>query len=154
MTRSVLRHACGFVLIASSVLLGGWADPVEAQTDTCTVAFVLDGDTLNCRSGERIRLLLVDSPERGPFGTLARNALAALLPSGSEIRLELDEESRDERGRLLAYVFLADGRMVNEMLIRQGYAFLKPSIVNQRHGDRLRAAESNARRQHLGVWTR
>ncbi len=154
MTRLMLRRTFGFGLIASLVMLGGWADPVEAQSDTCTVAFVLDGDTLNCRNGERIRLLLVDSPERGPFGTLARNALAALLPSGSEIRLELDEEPRDKRGRLLAYVFLADGRMVNEMLIRQGYAFLKPSIVNRRHGDRLRAAESIARQQRLGVWTR
>jgi micrococcal nuclease len=154
MTWSMLRHTCGFVLIASLTLLAGWADPVEAQTETCTVAFVLDGDTLNCRNGERIRLLLVDAPERGPFGTLARNALAALLPSGSEIRLELDEESRDKRGRLLAYVFLADGRMVNEMLIRQGYAFLKPGVVNRRHSDRLRTAESTARQQRLGVWTR
>lgn len=153
MTRSMLHHGCGFALIALLTLLAGWADPVEAQTE-CTVAFVLDGDTLNCRDGERIRLLLVDSPERGPFGTLARNALAALLPSGSKIRLELDEESRDERGRLLAYVFLADGRMVNEMLVRQGYAFLKPSVVNRRHSARLRAAESTARQQRLGVWTR
>lgn len=154
MTRSMLRHACEFLLLASLMLLGGRADRAKAQTETCTVAFVLDGDTLNCRSGERIRLLLVDSPERGPFGTLARNALAALLPSGSEIRLELDEESRDKRGRLLAYVFLPDGRMVNEMLIRQGYAFLKPSVVNRRHSARLRAAESSARKQRLGVWTR
>lgn len=150
----MLHHACGFVLIALLTLLAGWADPVEAQTETCTVAFVLDGDTLNCRNGERIRLLLVDSPERGPFGTLARNALATLLPTGSEIRLEFDEESRDSRGRLLAYVFLADGRMVNEMLVRQGYAFLKPSVVNRRHSARLRAAESTARQQRLGVWTR
>jgi micrococcal nuclease len=154
MTRSVLRHAFVFGLIVPLVLLGGWIDPVRAQSATCTVAFVLDGDTLNCRNGDRIRLLLVDSPERGPFGTLARNALAALLPSGSEIRLELDEQPRDGRGRLLAYVFLADGRMVNEMLIRQGYAFLKPSVENRRHGARLRAAESIAREQRLGVWTR
>jgi micrococcal nuclease len=154
MTRSVLRHALVFGLIVPLVLLGGWIDSVRAQSATCTVAFVLDGDTLNCRNGDRIRLLLVDSPERGPFGTLARNALAALLPSGSEIRLELDEQPRDGRGRLLAYVFLADGRMVNEMLIRQGYAFLKPSVENRRHGARLRAAESIAREQRLGVWTR
>lgn len=154
MRASELSRVLVCALVAASIALGGWADRAEAQSETCIVAFVLDGDTLNCRDGERIRLLLVDSPERGPFGTLARNALAALLPNGSEIRLELDKESRDERGRLLAYVFLPDGRMVNEMLIRQGYAFLKPSVVNRRHSARLRSAESIARQQQLGVWTR
>lgn len=117
------------------------------------MAYVVDGDTLNCRGGEHVRLFHVDAPEDGPFGDLARRALAALLPVGTTVQIETDGGSRDKQGRLLAYVLLEDGRMVNEMLIRQGYAFLKPTRNSDRHAERLRMAETHARENRLGVWT-
>lgn len=124
----------------------------SAQPQQCTLAYVVDGDTVNCRGGEQIRLVLIDAPDRGPFGELARTALASLLPVGTTLTVEVDERVRDREGRLLAYLFLEDGRMVNEMMIRQGYAFLKPSTVNRRYAQRLRAAESAARRMARGIW--
>ncbi|HUP02232.1 MAG TPA: thermonuclease family protein [Gemmatimonadota bacterium] len=123
-----------------------------AQAPRCTIAYVVGGDEVNCRGGVQVRLVLIDAPEQGPFGALARNALTALLPIGSSFRMELDERSRDDQGRVLAYLFLEDGRMVNEMMIRQGYAFFKPSKVNQRYAESLRQAESVAREKRLGVW--
>ena len=121
---------------------------------SCTVAFVIDGDSFNCRDGTKVRLLLVNAPESGPFGDLARRALVGLLPVGESFRIETDRERRDKQGRMLGYVFLPDGQMVNELMIRQGYAFLKPSEDNRRYLSELREAEAAARETRRGLWAR
>jgi micrococcal nuclease len=121
---------------------------------SCTVAFVIDGDAFNCRDGTKVRLLLVNAPESGPFGDLARRALVGLLPVGESFRIETDRERRDKQGRMLGYVFLPDGQMVNELMIRQGYAFLKPSEDNRRYLPELREAEAAARETRRGLWAR
>ena len=126
----------------------------EVQTLSCTVAYVVDGDSFNCRDGTKVRLLLVNAPESGPFGDLARRALVGLLPVGETFRIEFDRERRDGQGRRLGYVFLADGQMANELMIRQGYAFLKPSEDNRRYLSRLREAEAAARETRRGLWAR
>jgi micrococcal nuclease len=115
---------------------------------------VIDGDSFNCRDGTKVRLLLVNAPESGPFGDLARRALVGLLPVGETFRIETDLERRDDQRRMLGYVFLQDGQMVNELMIRQGYAFLKPSEDNRRFLPRLREAEASARETRRGIWAR
>jgi micrococcal nuclease len=143
------------------VLAFAWGPaPARAQDEgepgsfSCTVAFVIDGDAFNCRDGTKVRLLLINAPESGPFGDLARRALVGLLPVGETFRIEIDRERRDKQGRVLGYVFLADGQMANELMIRQGYAFLKPSEDNRRYLPRLREAEAAARETRRGVWAR
>lgn len=126
----------------------------EDAPKTCTIAFVIDGDSLNCRDGMRIRLLLVNAPEDGPFGDLARSALVGLLPVGETFRIETDRRRQDKQGRVLAYVFLPEGQMVNELMLRQGYAFLKPDELNRRYLDELREAEATARETGRGLWAR
>ena len=130
------------------------AQKEQVETLSCTVAYVIDGDSFNCRDGTKIRLLLVNAPESGPFGDLARRALVGLLPVGETFRIEFDRERRDGQGRRLGYVFLADGQMANELMIRQGYAFLKPSEDNRRYLSRLREAEAAARETRRGLWAR
>ena len=53
----------------------------------------IDGDTVVCAGGERVRLLLIDTPElsQAPFGRLARAALLRLLPPGTAARLDLEQ---------------------------------------------------------------
>ncbi len=74
----------------------------------------------------RVRLLNIDAPEEPREGAggecLARqatDALAALLPRGTEVLLVYDEVRFDQYGRLLAGVFVGD-RLVNAELARQG----------------------------------
>lgn len=126
----------------------------RGQSTSCTIAIVVDGDTVNCRSGEKIRLLLINAPDSGRFGFFARSALATLLPAGSTFEYEVDQTSHDARGRVLAYVFLEDERLVNEIMVRQGYAFYAASQDNQRYAERLRMAEQRAREDRIGVWAR
>lgn len=126
----------------------------RAQGTSCVVAFVVDGDTFNCRDGTGVRLIGVDAPERGRFGSAARRALATLLSVDSRVRLETDAESRDSQGRLQVYVFLPDGRLANEVLVRMGYAFYRPNPANDRFAQRLRSAEDQAKENKLGVWSK
>jgi endonuclease YncB( thermonuclease family) len=92
--------------------------PVAAAV--CTIATVSDGDTVICEGGERVRLLLIDTPEmsQAPFGPQAKRALQELLPVGTRARLELDVQERDRYGRVLAYVYTPEGRMANEEMAR------------------------------------
>ena len=145
-----MRFATRFLPILFGLLL-----PVSLDAqDTCIVAHVVDGDSLNCRDGRSVRLLLVDAPDAGRFGGVARRALVELAPTGSVVRLETDSIPRDEQGRTLAYVYLPDGRLINEILVREGFAFYKPSREHGRYADRMRAAEAAARGENRGVWGR
>lgn len=128
--------------------------PVSARAqeqEGCVVAFVLDGDTFNCRDGTTVRLLGIDAPEGGRFGEAARRALATLLPVDSRVRLEFDAERTDGEGRTLAYVF-SNGRMANEVMVRLGYAFFRPDPDHRRFSPQLRSAENEAKEARIGVW--
>lgn len=121
---------------------------------TCTVARISDGDTLACRGGERVRLLLIDAPEttQRPYGTRAREALARLAPVGSVVHLEHDVQPRDRYGRTLAYVWTRRGMMVNEEVVRQGFAVTLTYAPNVRHVERVRTAQTEAQRARRGLW--
>lgn len=152
--RRLVRAALSLAAVALAPAVGLAQEEAAPETFSCTIAFVIDGDSLNCRDGTRIRLLLMNAPEAGPFGDLARRALAGLLPVGESFRVETDRRRQDKQGRVLGYVFLPDGQMVNEMMIREGYAFLKPDDDNRRHLSRLRRAEAAARETRRGLWDR
>lgn len=134
----------------------------KVQVDTndwidtaCVVRAVVDGETFTCRNGDRVRLLLISppGPEMGQIiATDAKWALADLAPVGSMVRLELDVEKRDGQGGVLAYVYAADGRMVNEGLALAGYADEAIVEPNVKHADLIRAAIAEAKGQKRGMW--
>lgn len=123
-------------------------------TGSCLVERVVDGDTLVCAGGDRVRLLLIDTPEmdQEPFGHLAKTILEALAPPGTELQLRLDVQERDRYGRLLAYAYLPDGRMANRELARRGFAQPMTIPPNVRHVELMRAAADSARLETAGFW--
>lgn len=137
-------------------LLGLGATGFVPLPHPCTVDRIIDGDTFVCESGERVRLTLVNTPEMSdePLGRMARRFLLGLMPPGSEVELELDVAERDRYGRILAYVRLPDGRMVNRVLAREGYAQVMVVPPNVRHVEPIRAAADSARREEAGLWGR
>lgn len=120
----------------------------------CRVDRIIDGDTLVC-GGERIRLLLIDAPERsqGEYGVVATAALERIAPVGTRVGIELDVQERDRYGRTLAYLWTDEGRMVNEELARAGMVVVSVYPPNIRHVDRLRAAVADARMNRRGLWS-
>jgi micrococcal nuclease len=121
----------------------------------CLVIRVIDGDTIECDGGERVRLLMIDTPERSqaPFGALAAEALQSFIDEQPEVRLEMDVDPDDQYDRTLAYVWLADGRMLNEELARSGFALALVYPPNVRYDVRIRAAVEDARIARRGLWS-
>ncbi|MEW6388478.1 MAG: thermonuclease family protein, partial [Thermodesulfobacteriota bacterium] len=127
--------------------------PQEAQ-----VSRVVDGDTLILANGTKVRLLGIDAPELEkegrPADFLAHKARAFLsqLTQGQTVRLEYDQLRYDRYGRLLAYLLLADGSMVNVELVRQGLARVYLIPPNVRYRDTLIAAQREALEARRGIW--
>ncbi|MGE5839306.1 MAG: thermonuclease family protein [Deltaproteobacteria bacterium] len=119
---------------------------------------VFDGDTLALSTGEQVRYLGVDSPEidhqGGKSDFLAHEAreLNAKLVQGKSVRLEYDAERKDHHGRLLAYVYLENGDMVNELLVRKGLARVLARPPNLKHFSLLLDSQRRAMVERVGIW--
>ena len=151
-----------FVLGLCIALAGCDRTTAPAVGDASVVA-VIDGDTIDVAIDgrrERVRMLGIDTPEVHPadgppecFGPEAAAFTASLLPPGSEIRLERDIVGRDHYGRLLAHVYRRDdGLLVNEAILRGGYAQPLTIEPNRAFAERYVAATLAAERDGLGLW--
>jgi micrococcal nuclease len=88
-----------------------------------TVLRVIDGDTFELTGGDRVRMLTIDTPERGqPLYDSARTVLEGQV-MGRPVDLQFAGPRRDRYGRLLAYVYV-DTLLVNALLVRQGLAYV------------------------------
>ena len=129
------------------------------------VVYVVDGDTLDIDAPDgdkavtRIRLWGVDTPEMGHgkkppmhFGAEAKEfAKRTLMDCLVHIVLS-PKRTRGKYGRLLAYVFLErDGRMFNEMLIEEGYAYADLRF-DHHYFKRFKQIEKRARESGVGLW--
>ena len=133
----------------------------DTPATSATLMSVTDGDTIVVKldgKRERVRLIGIDTPEtanspRGPqpFADEATKALERLLGRG-RVELRFDAEERDHYGRLLAYVYAADGKFVNEALVRDGWARAIRVPPNVRHAKHFESLARAARRERRGMW--
>jgi len=130
-------------------------DPAGAGT-RAVVEWVNDGDTLTLTNGPKVRLVQVDAPELETdcYGRAALEALIALAPKGTRVRLVRDAalDDRDRYGRLLRYVFVG-GENVNVALVRKGAA--SPYFFRNgrgRYARQLLDAVDEARKAYRGYW--
>jgi micrococcal nuclease len=130
----------------------GPTGPTRATTG-CVVQRIIDGDTFECRGLGRIRLIGMDTPElsQAPYGRMATEAIAGMIPAGTRVEIEPDIEPRDRYNRLLGYVW-ADGALVNWQLVRQGWAVLYTIPPNVQYADFFAAAQERAREEGAGLW--
>jgi micrococcal nuclease len=115
-----------------------------------------DGDTLWLSGIGKVRLIGVDTPEvNGGVECYGRDASAfvkRLLPLGSRVRYALGVDERDRYGRALAYVYTADGRFLNLLLVQRGYAQPLTIAPNDRFAERFLLAARRARARRVGLW--
>lgn len=122
-----------------------------------TVTRVVDGDTIVIESGEKVRYIGVNTPEsvdpRRPVECFGKEASAKNkeLVAGKQVLLEKDVSDKDRYGRLLRYVWLGD-TMINDMLVREGYAQVDTVPPDVKQKDRFIASERVARDGKLGLW--
>ena len=137
---------------------------------------VISGDILTVQyrqKWEELQLLGIDSPETmlnnktyesalqsgtTPEKIIAQGKRAVeyvkqVVHYGSQVWLEFDVRKRDRHGRLLAYVFLPGGEMLNELVVAEGYARLLPIPPNLKFRDRLTHAFRLAADKRRGFWS-
>jgi micrococcal nuclease len=133
-------------------------------TDGVLVIRVVDGDTIEIEGGQKVRYIGIDTPEvvdpRKPvqcFGKEASNKNKELV-DGKRVRLEKDVSETDKYGRLLRYIFLPAGKagvgdlLVNEVLVKEGYAFSSTYPPDVKYQDLFGQAEKEAREANRGLW--
>jgi micrococcal nuclease len=106
---------------------------------------------------EKLRYIGVNTPEihhpskgEEPGGREAAEVNRGLV-GGRRVRLELDVQTRDRYGRLLAYVWVGD-TMINAELVRLGYAQVMTVPPNVRYQDLFVKLQRQARDAHRGLW--
>jgi micrococcal nuclease len=71
--------------------------------------------------------------------------------SSTTVKMEFDVQRRDKYGRLLAYLYLSDGRMLNEEIVKAGYANLMTIPPNVKYQERFLKAYREARKNKRGL---
>ncbi|HSV27312.1 MAG TPA: thermonuclease family protein [Sedimentisphaerales bacterium] len=141
------------------------SDKIRYHKRQFTVSRVVDGDTLEIdvpdagRPTTRVRLIGVDAPEVGRAGESAMHfgpeayEFARQMAEGQLVTIWLDtvRGARDRHNRLLAYVRLPDGKVLNEQLLAKGYGYAE---LRFRHGlyQKYVQLEASARRNKKGLW--
>jgi len=139
--------------------------PESLDEDVHQVERVVDGDTLLLTDRARVRLMGVDTPEvfeRGGTGQRKgepdrwgpeASAFTKKFVGDGQVRLQFDKERKDQYGRFLAYVWVGD-RMLNEELLREGLARHTPQYrFSESMKKRFRKAEEDARIHRRGLWS-
>jgi len=93
----------------------------QSKENPLTVIDVIDGDTIQLNTGEIVRLICIDAPEKNEEGYLQSQQALQEIVQDKNITLEKDTSERDKYGRLLRYVY-ANGKDVGAEMIRTGYA--------------------------------
>jgi len=140
-------------LLVGSVI-GFSTSPASA---TVTITKVYDGDTIMLSTGERVRLLQIDSPEISPaecYGDEARSALVRLLNAPGQLTLKSDPklDKVDRYGRLLRYVYIGKTN-INLKLVEIGAA--APYFYKGEKGQfasQISKAAQKAKAKYLGFW--
>jgi micrococcal nuclease len=127
-----------------------------------TVSRVVDGDTVEVIPEvddlTEVRLIGVDTPETShptygeqPYGQQAKEFTVSQL-EGERVALEFDMEKVDQYGRLLAYLWLPEDSMFNEVLLKEGYAQVATFPPNVKYVERFQEAQREAMEANRGLW--
>lgn len=144
----------------------------KTDYNSILVTKAIDGDTIELADRERVRFIGIDTPESRLNDKLRRDArrtkrdyntiismgkkasvFTKSLVEGKKVRLEFDVEKRDRYGRLLAYVYLPDGRMLNAELLKEGYAQVYTFQPNVKYVELFLKLQEEARENNRGFWS-
>lgn len=150
-------------LLVLFVLLLTGCQLLPSQRQNSVLHHVVDGDTVDLVISdkvERVRLLLIDTPEHAtdqppqqPYAKDAQKRLEQLLTQAKQVDIAYEKDGqRDKYGRLLAYVFV-DGELVQDILVREGYARVAYFKGKEQYYMKLKNSEEHAKTQRLGIWS-
>ena len=143
------------LLISGCGLTGQATETGQKILDQATVARVIDGDTIELASGETIRLLHINTPEKGEHCYAEAKARLAELVLNRTLFLERDMENKDRYNRSLRYIYLGDDSIesVNQMMVEEGFAVAYILLPNTKYKNAFFEAEKSAISEKAGcLW--
>lgn len=159
-----LLLALAVILISQSSLLKDAGQTAKQNNPGLYgINHYVDGDTIAVKmngSVETVRFIGVDTPETHKpntpvqcYGPEAAAHTKDVISKFGKVRLEADplDTNRDRYGRLLRYVYLPDGTLWNEQLVKQGYGFAYLSFPFSKK-QQFAADQAAAQQAKLGVW--
>nr|WP_231867029.1 thermonuclease family protein [Anabaena sp. 4-3] len=148
--------ACLLLLVSCQAKNSSVANQVEVR-----VARVVSGQSLEvvgmaqqANMISQVRLIGLDAPDlrQYPWGEESKELLTKLVGDFTQpVRLELDMAAQDKMGRTLAYLW-KDNQLLNEQVIKQGYALFVERSPNHKYDQRLERAQQWARIMGIGIW--
>jgi len=157
---SANRQQAASIKQVSGELITAYTDLSSEESSseaTYLVTQIIDGDTIKLKTGDTIRYIGIDTPEtihpkKGTecYGKQA-SAYNRQLVKGKQITLEKDVSETDKFGRLLRYVYV-DNQMINEKLVRDGYALISTYPPDVKYQDIFLQAQQEARANNRGLW--
>lgn len=173
----------GFTIIAGIIIVGGifnlssgsvdqlisyveeiFQEEVKLEEHEAEIVRVVDGDTVVVKTNEgveeRVRLLLIDTPEsvhpnkeKELFGEEASDYAKEILQKGDVVTLEVGNPDRDRYGRLLAYIWVDDMNF-NQHMIEKGYARVGYVYEpNTKYLDEFEHTEREAQKKKENIWS-
>jgi len=127
-----------------------------APSERFKVIKIIDGDTVELLGGDRLRLLAIDSPEKGDLFYDSAALVLSDLILNKTLRVEFSSRKRDGYGRLLGYIYV-DTVFVNKAMIEAGMAHLYLFEDNLKDSfilNDLTATQKAAIEAGVGIWSR
>lgn len=132
---------------------------------------VVDGDTYcidlenvkgDEEKGTKVRIIGVDTPEsvapaeyrkdNTEEGKTVSDVVKSKLKEGSTVLVEFDAQREDKYGRTLAYVYMSDGKMVEDWLLESGLANVATYPPNVKYADHFQELAHEAWENKVGLW--
>jgi micrococcal nuclease len=158
---SYLAFSWSSITLVNEVLPEISVPEYALEEDSFLVTEVVDGDTLKVRdkAGDlyTVRLIGIDTPETVHprrqsecFGLEASLKLKELA-EGAYVEMEKDVSETDRYGRLLRYIY-KDGVLINEVMVREGYAFSARFPPDVNYAELFDDAQRDAYENKRGLW--
>ena len=142
---------------------------VRAETDSCTtkhfdetvtVTQIYDGDTIKLADGRKLRLIGINTPERGregkkdqPFYSEAKNQLQQIIKKNQyQLNIVLGRDKHDRYKRLLAHIFTLNGQNISTVLLKKGLGYTIAIPPNIKFLECYKTAENEAKKFNRGIW--
>ena len=128
--------------------------PCLAETFSARVIGVIDGDTIVVEhqgEKENIRLNGIDCPRAEQ--RFSSDATTFTHNACFDKNVQVETFNRDANEGTTADVRLPDGTLLNEELVRTGFAWCYQKYAPNPNNKKLQQLESTAREKHIGLWS-
>ena len=128
--------------------------------ESVKVAHVYDGDTIKLTDGRKLRIIGINTPERGrdgkkdqPFYQDAKNHLQQIIEkNNNQLKIILGKDKRDRYKRLLAHIFTLQNENITSSMLKKGMGFSIAIPPNIKFNACYQKAEREAKKHNSGIW--